>query len=81
MFIGLLIACTAGSFDGSLASNSKGHIKIASLNNQPCQAGTTLFDINSNELFFIHLLSVLLSVGEVVILLMINMLEYVFQIK
>ena len=81
MLIGLLGACTAGSFDGSLASNSKGHIKIASLNNQPCQAGTTLFDINSNELFFIHLLSVLLSVGEVVILLMINMLEYVFQIK
>ena len=49
MFIGLLSTCTIGSFDGSLASNSKGYIKCVLLNNWPCQAWPTLFNINSNE--------------------------------
>ena len=33
MFIGLLSACTTGSFGESLASNSEGCIKCVSLNN------------------------------------------------
>ena len=38
MFIGLLRVCTAGIFDGSLASNSEGYIKYVSLNNRPPKA-------------------------------------------
>ena len=72
IFIGLL---TVG---GSWACNS---IKYVFLDNQPCQARPTLVDINSNESVYYPLLPVLISVVEVVILLMINMLEYVFQIK
>ena len=72
IFIGLL---TVG---GSWASNS---IKYVFLDNQPCLARPTLVDINSNESVYYPLLPVLISVVEVVILLMINMLEYVFQIK
>ena len=75
MFIGLLC------FGGSLASNhcvakSEGLIKSVSLNNWPCKARSTLVN-----LFIIQLLSVLISAVEVAILLMIHMLEYVFQIK
>ena len=44
MFTGLLSACTTGSFDRLLVSNSKEHIKCLSSNNRPCQA-----TINSNE--------------------------------
>ena len=33
MFIGLLSTCTIGSFDASLASNSKGYIACVFLNN------------------------------------------------
>ena len=49
MFIGLLSACTIGSFGEILASYSKESIKWVSLNNRPCQARPTLIDINSNE--------------------------------
>ena len=51
MFFGLLGTCT-GNFDGSLASNSKEHIKCISLNNRPCQARPTLVNINSNKCLF-----------------------------
>ena len=37
MFLELLSTCTIGRFSGSLASNPKGNIKCASLNNQPSQ--------------------------------------------
>ena len=49
MFIGLLLtyACTARSFGESFASNSEGRIKLVSLNNRPCQARSTLININS----------------------------------
>ena len=57
MFIGLLSACTIASFSKSLASNSKGHIKLASLNNQPYQARPTIVDINFNDILF-YLLTV-----------------------
>ena len=62
----------------ALASNSEGHTKFVSLNNWPYQAIPRLVDINSND-FFIHLLPVLINAAEDVI--MIYMLEYVFQIK
>ena len=63
MFVELLSVCTIVSFGNSLALNSKGPIKCASLNNQPCQARPTLVNINSDEtLFFINLLLVLISV-------------------
>ena len=35
MFIGILSACTIGSFGESLVSNSKWPIKCVSLNNHP----------------------------------------------
>ena len=41
-----------GSFVESLASNSKGHVKCASLNNQPCQARPTIVDIDLNDILF-----------------------------
>ena len=53
----------------------------ATLNNHPPQARATLTNINSDKTRFIHLLLVLISVMEVVTLLMIHKLEYVFQIK
>ena len=52
MFIGLLSVCITGSFGESLASNSKGYIKCASLNNQPCQARPTIVDIDLNDILF-----------------------------
>ena len=45
---GLPRACTIVDFDGSLVSNSKGHIKCESLNNGPYQARLALVNINSN---------------------------------
>ena len=72
MFIGLL------TIGGSWVCNS---IKYAFLDNQTCQTRPKLGDINSNESVYYPLLPVLISVVEVVILLMIIMLEYVFQIK
>ena len=81
MFIGLLSICIIGSFGELLGSNSKGPIRCVSLNNHACQARPTFVNINSDETLFIHLLLVLKTVVEVVILLMIHMLQYVFQIK
>ena len=53
MFIELLSTCTTARLGESLGSNSKGHIKCVSLNNQPCQqARPTLVGINSNETLF-----------------------------
>ena len=47
--IELLSTCTIRSFDESLASNSKEHIKFVSLNNRSCQASPGL---SSNETIF-----------------------------
>ena len=44
MFIGLLSACITRSVGESL-----GRIKCVSLNNKPCQARSTLININSNK--------------------------------
>ena len=52
MFIGLLSACTTASFDGSSASNSKGHMKCVFLSNPPYKARWTFVDINFNEPLF-----------------------------
>ena len=41
-----------GSFAESLASNSKGYIKCASLSNQTCQARPTIVDIDFNDILF-----------------------------
>ena len=62
MFIGLLSTLTIAGLGASLTSdhhiarivkvfycNYKGRIKCVSLNNRPCQARLTLFNINSNE--------------------------------
>ena len=78
MFIGLLHVFKAVIFVRSLASNSKEIIKRVSLSNSPCQARPTITGENTNEAF----LSINCQcVVEVVILWMIHMLEYVFQIK
>ena len=45
----LLSTCTIRSFDGSLVSNSKGHIIRVLLDNWLCQARPALLNINSNE--------------------------------
>ena len=60
-------------------SKSKGNIKCRSLNNQLCKARPTLYNINSDEFFFIHLLLVLISLEGAVAILTIPMLEFVFQ--
>ena len=52
MFIGLLSACTIGSFGESLVSNLKRHVKCVSLNNQPCKARPKIVNINSNKTLF-----------------------------
>ena len=59
MFIGLLSACTIGSFGESLSSNSRWPIKCVSLDNQPCQVTSTFIDINSNKtLLYIYTVSI-----------------------
>ena len=81
MYIGLLSVSAIQIFGESLASNSKRPRKCVNLNNQPCQARATLTNVNSDKTRFIHLLLVLKSVMEFVALLMIHMLEFVFQTK
>ena len=76
-FFELLSICTIGSFGEWLASDPKGTIKYLSLNNRLCQAKPTLVNYTLMELFFIHLLSEV-SAMEVVTLLMIHMLKFVF---
>ena len=80
MLSGLLSACTI-SFGALLASNYEKPIKYVSLNNQSYQARPTLVDVNSTETLFIHLILVLINVVDVGALLMIHMMECVFQIK
>ena len=46
MFIELLSTCTIESFGESLAFYSIGPMKYVSLNNQSCQAGPVLVNIN-----------------------------------
>ena len=46
IFIWLSIICTARSFGGMLASNSKEPRKCVSLNNQPCKVGSALLTIH-----------------------------------
>ena len=41
-FIRISSACTIRSFDPSLASNLKDHVKFVSLINRPCPASQTL---------------------------------------
>ena len=79
MCIWLFSACKTESFGGSLVSNSKGQIKCISLNNRPCQA-RLLVNIHSNKSLY-YPVTVSVNLVEVVILLIIHMLEYVFQIK
>ena len=83
MFIESLSVCKLVCFSGSLTSNSQEPVKSVYLRNWPCQARPTLVHINSYKTFFFNLffLSVSISVTEVLTLLMIDMLEYVFQIK
>ena len=71
-------ACTIADFDGSLVSNSKGHIKCKSLNNRPYQARLALVNINSNKPFY-YLFTV--SVNECngsCNIIVDHVLEYVF---
>ena len=49
IFIGLLSACTIGSFGGLLASSSKQRIKGVFLNNNTCQDRPTLVNVNFNK--------------------------------
>ena len=73
MFIELLNAFTTGNLDESSASNSEWYLKCVFLNNQPCQFIPTLDTW--------HLFSFLINMMEVLMLLVIHMLNYVFQIK
>ena len=74
MFFGLLSARAVLRFGESLAFNSKRSIKYVSANNHPCQANQKLVDIS----LLIHLRLGLTNVVEVVTLLMIYILEFVF---
>ena len=67
------------AFSGSLPFNYKK--KRVSLNNQLCQSRPTLIDINSNENLFHSFIVSVYNCVEVAALLMIHMLEHVFQIK
>ena len=51
-FIGLFSTYTIESFSESLAFGSKGPIRFASLNNQPCKSRPTLVNIYSDETLF-----------------------------
>ena len=51
MFIILLSTCTIGSFSRPWTFDSNGLMKYVSLNNQPCQAWSTIVSINSNQFF------------------------------
>ena len=74
MLVRLFSVCILVSFNESLASNYKEPIECISINNRKWQIRPKL-SLN----FFIHLLLVLTSVAEIVTLLMIRMLEFLFQ--
>ena len=57
------------------------HIKYLFLNNRPYQGRATLVDVNSNETIFTQLLPGLISVAGDLIISIIHMLKYEFQIK
>ena len=52
MFIGLLSICTIGNFSQPIVSNLNRLIKCVSLNNHPCQARSTLANINPDQTSF-----------------------------
>ena len=52
MSIGLSSISTTGLFGKSLVSNSQGPKKRLTVNNRPCQARSTLININSNKTLF-----------------------------
>ena len=81
MFIGLLSSWTIVVFSKSLASNSKGHIKCISLDNQPCQVRTPLVDNNYNETLFYSFTVSANKCGGSCNISMIHMLDHVFQIN
>ena len=83
MFIGVINACTTGSFGVSLTSSSDGCVKCVSLNNRPCQVRPGLFNINSNEPFYYPFTVNVNRCGGncKTILLMIQRVMYVFQIN
>ena len=78
MLIGLLSVCRIVCFGEPLASISKGHIKCASLNNQPCQARPTVADINFNDILFYPLT---VKYAESFNTIDDHMFEFGFQIK
>ena len=80
-FIGLLRTLIRGNFGGALVSNSGGQTKCAFLNNRPCQDRPTIVKINCNERLFYSFTVSVKSILEVLILLAIHMLEYMFWIK
>ena len=51
----LLSAGTLGIFRKSLAFNSKGTLKLVSLNNEPCQTRPTVVNIDSDETLFLSI--------------------------
>ena len=81
MFIELFGVFIIISFGESLVSNSKWNIKCLTFHNRPYQTWPTRVNINSNKVFFIDLLLVLISMLKVVTLLIIHMHELIFQIK
>ena len=81
MFIGLLSISTLVSFSRSLHSNYKESIRYVTLNDHPCKARPTLVDINSNKTLFHSFTTSVNKCGEFSTLLMIHMLDFVFQIK
>ena len=63
------------SFNGSVAT------KCISLNNQLCMTRPTIIDLNPDEDKKTVSLSIYIDVMDVVILLLIHQVEYMFQIK
>ena len=64
--------------------NASNHRRWVSLSNQKCETQPTLINLHPNEYgleFHYYPFSVKLDVLEVVILLMIYLIKYVFQIK
>ena len=51
-------AGTLGIFGKSLAFNSKGTLKLVSLNNEPCHTRPTVVNIDSDETLFFYLFTV-----------------------
>ena len=80
-FIGLLSFMKKELFGESLASSSKRRINCVSLNNWTCQAKSSFIDVSSNGTLFHPFPEIVNKCDEVIILLMIDMLEYFFLMK